>query len=378
MKTSIIVTALLLLLNNSFMHAQSNAVESSSTTLPGDNLNLNGVLNVFKESSSVQNFEIQLNDQTSKLNNLDLNKDGKVDYLRVHEKGSKKNHHLIIQAVLGEKDIQDVAVINITKKGDALARVQIVGDEALYGKNYIIEPKLETVASNDSTAAITNTNAGTTQITTNNYITNNNYQSTPGGFYNAWYWPSVSIMFAPAYVCWQSPFFWGYYPVWWNRCAPMMYGTYVGYWGHRNYYGSYCRGSYVACRSYRGYWRNNRTCSGYVLHNGGHNFHQGYAMGRNNGNWSRANWAGYGGFRNNRGGLRNTRNMNSGASMQGYHHAGNQNHYSGNSNGARISNYRSADHNGGGGGMRYGGGNYGGGHYGGGGGHYGGGGHGRH
>ena len=49
--------------------------------LPGDNLNLYAVLKSFQESETLEGFERTLNDESGKINNLDLDGDGKTDYI---------------------------------------------------------------------------------------------------------------------------------------------------------------------------------------------------------------------------------------------------------------------------------------------------------
>ena len=51
--------------------------------VPGDNFSLEGALELFKKSSSPEEFERLLNSSDSKVNNLDLNEDGFVDYIKV-------------------------------------------------------------------------------------------------------------------------------------------------------------------------------------------------------------------------------------------------------------------------------------------------------
>ena len=46
----------------------------------------------------------------------------------------------MLRAVLGRKEFQDVAVITVEKLRRNKIRIQIIGDQALYGKNYVIEP----------------------------------------------------------------------------------------------------------------------------------------------------------------------------------------------------------------------------------------------
>jgi hypothetical protein len=47
--------------------------------LPGDNLNLYAVMNLFQESETLEAFERSLNEENTRINNLDLNNDGYVD-----------------------------------------------------------------------------------------------------------------------------------------------------------------------------------------------------------------------------------------------------------------------------------------------------------
>ena len=51
--------------------------------LPGDNLDLYAVLTLFQKSKTIEAFEKSLNDEKTKINNLDLNLDKKVDFIKV-------------------------------------------------------------------------------------------------------------------------------------------------------------------------------------------------------------------------------------------------------------------------------------------------------
>jgi hypothetical protein len=197
--------------------------QSDSLGLPGDDLNLCGVLELFKTSKSPDDFEKALNKKDSKINNLDLNGDGKVDYLRVIDNVKGDAHAIIIRAVVSKTESQDVAVIEIEKKGDKNAQLQIVGDAELYGKDYIIEPKTEKAA------------------------TDKNWQGFAPQFVivNVWYWPCVSYLWYPDYVVWVSPWYYGYYPGWWYPWAPMPYYM---YYSHVYYYHDYY------------YWTNDYRC----------------------------------------------------------------------------------------------------------------------
>ena len=111
--------------------------------VPGDHFSLEGALELFKQSSSPEEFERSLNTADSKVNNLDLNGDGYIDYIRVHDRYERNVHAFIIQAVISEREVQDVAVITLEKLGNGKAVLQIIGDEDVYGVETIIEPTRE-------------------------------------------------------------------------------------------------------------------------------------------------------------------------------------------------------------------------------------------
>ncbi|MDQ3110828.1 MAG: hypothetical protein M3R17_13125 [Bacteroidota bacterium] len=180
--------------------------QSDSLGLPGDDLDLCGVLELFKASRSPDDFEKALNKKDTKINNLDLNADGKVDYLRVIDNSKGDAHALVIRAVISKTESQDVAVIELEKKGEKNAQLQIVGDQELYGKDYIIEPKAEKKTTDSD-----------------GYWKNLSPQFV---IVNVWYWPCVSYMWYPDYVVWVSPWYWGYYPGWYYPWAPMPYYMY--------------------------------------------------------------------------------------------------------------------------------------------------------
>ena len=52
--------------------------------LPGDNLNLYAVMKLFQESKTLEEFERNLNDEKSHINNLDQRKDGEAMFARIH------------------------------------------------------------------------------------------------------------------------------------------------------------------------------------------------------------------------------------------------------------------------------------------------------
>ena len=175
----------------------------------GDDFSLEGALEVFKQARSIEDFEFDINNQDRYVNNLDLNNDGRIDFIRVTDQSENRNVRLVVmQAILGRGDVQDVAVIAIEKTGRRSANLQIIGDEYLFGPDMIVEPS--DIASNQ-----------------------NRFDRGPNGdihisrhFVNVWYWPSVRSLFYSRYTYYRSPYYWGYYPPVWNPWRPYRYATY--------------------------------------------------------------------------------------------------------------------------------------------------------
>src|SRR4030095_12045809 len=113
---------------------------ADSTGLPGDNFSLQGALEMFKESKSIEEFEKKLNQKDNSVNNVDLDGNGKTDYIKVNDIVKENAHAIVLQVAVSKTENQDVAVIEIEKKGDASAMLQIIGDSVLYPKNTIVEP----------------------------------------------------------------------------------------------------------------------------------------------------------------------------------------------------------------------------------------------
>ncbi len=244
MKKFLSLTALLLA--GFASQAQSSAPSHpDSLGLPGDNLNLYAVMKLFQNSPTLEGFEKSLNAEDSKINNLDLNNDDKTDYIRVIDNVDKDVHHIVLQVPVSEKENQDVAVFIVEKNKKGEVDIQLIGDEDLYGKNYIIEPNYS-----DSTKATSTPNPGyvkqssttTTDASGNTTIVNNyTTQQTAA-------WPVVTYMFLPTYTIWVSPWRWGYYPPYWNPWTPWYWHQYYGY--HTNF-GVYYYGNYRYCSYYR-------------------------------------------------------------------------------------------------------------------------------
>jgi len=186
------------------------SAQEDSTGLPGDNFSLQGALEMFKQSSSVEDFEKRINTESNNVNNLDLNGDGEIDYIKVIDKADKDVHAFVLQVAVSETENQDIAVIELEKTGDTTAVAQIVGDEEIFGEQTIVEASDEGDEMDDNANTPANGPAA------------NLYES-DRVVVNVFFWPSVRFVYRPAYVPWVSPWRWRHYPGWWRPWRPFAW-----------------------------------------------------------------------------------------------------------------------------------------------------------
>ena len=190
-----------LMLMSSALWADETVTVSANSSDISEGLDLKVVAKLFAEAKNLEEFETMLNNPDSAFCNLDLNGDGQVDYLRVVETGEGSKRLIVLQAILAKDIYQDVASIYVEKdEAKNEVKVQIVGDEYVYGTNYIIEPV---------------------------YV----YRPV---IYD-WFWGT-------AWVAWYSPWYWGYYPSWWyvHSCwAHDWYWHHCYAWHHHHHHCSF-------------------------------------------------------------------------------------------------------------------------------------------
>jgi len=220
--------------------------------LPGDNLNLYAVMKLFQESETLEGFERNLNNENSRINNLDLNGDNLIDYITVQDYTDGDVHTIVLRVALNRNEFQDVAVFTVQKFRDGSVQIQLVGDEDLYGKNYIIEPIYDETPNPGYTG-------GASRRVTVNVV-----RTTP---YEVAVWPVVRYIYMPDYVVWRSSWYWGYYPSYWNPWRPYYWHYYYGYhynWYH-HYYNHYRHWDHYRYARYNDYYyRSVRAHSPYV------------------------------------------------------------------------------------------------------------------
>jgi hypothetical protein len=230
MKT--IVSSIIVLLVTAGMALKAQNRSEEYLGLPGDNLNLYAVMNLFQESQTLEEFEKNLNAEDSRINNLDLNNDNYVDYIMVTDYPDGDVHNIVLQVAMGPNEKQDVAVFTVQRFNNGSAQIQLIGDEALYGRNYIVEPIYDETP-----------NPGYTGRRARNRDT---YVRTT--YYEVAAWPMIQFIYEPYYSPWRSSWHWGYYPVYWHAWTPFYWHYYYGY--HHNYYPVYYS-HYRHCNTFR-------------------------------------------------------------------------------------------------------------------------------
>jgi hypothetical protein len=213
--------------------AQTDNQASSDTAmlgLPGDNLDLFAVLDLFQKSKTIEDFEKSLNDEKTGINNLDLDLNGKVDFIKVVTKQDGNDFTFILQDDINEKEVQDVAVILVSKDKDGKVSLQIVGDKDLYGKDYVVEPMpaAPVVTPNPAYTGSDPVTATPAAGTTTTVVV---VESTP----------IVQYVYSPVYVPYYPPYHYGFYPPYFTHYAVRVATVYRHnvYYHHVGYHGGY-------------------------------------------------------------------------------------------------------------------------------------------
>jgi uncharacterized membrane protein YgcG len=239
--------------------------DTASLGLPGDNLDLYAVLDLFLKSKTIEGFEKSLNDTKSKINNLDLDLDGKVDFIKVVTKKEDSNAYtFILQDAVSKTETQDVAVILVNRDKNKKISVQIVGDEDLYGKDYVIEPKTSPSPAVTANPAYVGSDPVTKDVPAS--TTTIVVQSAP----------IVQYVYSPVYVPYYPPYYYGYYPPYFAMATVIAVGIYRhnNWYHHGGYYGGHYGGHYgggntviINNHNQINHYNNTRNTSNQVQHN---------------------------------------------------------------------------------------------------------------
>ncbi len=203
--------------------------DRDSTGVPGENFSLQGALELFQKASSPEEFEKALNTQDNHVNNLDLNGDGDVDYVRVVASMKDDVHTFVLQVPVSETESQDIAVIELEKSGAENAVIQIVGDADIFGEQTILEPKGEGGDEEEGEG-----------VEQEQEVKGPFVGAAPAALLmprvvvNVWGWPCVRFVYAPGYRAWVSPWRWRAYPGWWRPWRPLAWRAFHPFWYRRH------------------------------------------------------------------------------------------------------------------------------------------------
>lgn len=228
MKT-LIATSVLIALLASGVSVMAQEQKEDYLGLPGDNLNLYAVMKLFQESKTLEEFEISLNNENSRINNLDLNNDNFIDYISVFDNVYGNVHNIVLQVAVNERERQDVAVFTVDRDNKGNVLIQLTGDEELYGKNYIIEPVFDDSVNGQTPNPGYTGNAKTINGRKVKVVRTTTVEIAT--------WPLITYIYLPDYVVWRSSWYWGYYPPYWSPWSPYSWHFYYGY--HYNWYDYY-------------------------------------------------------------------------------------------------------------------------------------------
>jgi|GEM_PF-3247191 len=174
---------------------ESEAEPQKEVIAKGDDFNLQTAIELFKKSENPANFEKALNTESNFVNNLDLNKDGETDYVKVIDRVNGSSHSIVMQVAVNDKENQDIAAILVEKSGASNAKLQIVGNDVIYGKEVVFEP-INAVEKKESNALFLASNATITV--------------------NVWAWPIIRHVYRVQYVPYVSPVRFEVYPNWYE------------------------------------------------------------------------------------------------------------------------------------------------------------------
>ena len=135
MKKIFYLFGLLILLNScgsNGNNGQGNNVSIQSTSLPG--FNVNNFANLVRKTTNPSQIENEINQDGNDVNNLDLNKDGKVDFLKV----SESENRIQVTDDVDENNSVNVATLTVNKNqaDPNTADMQIQGNPSYCGQDY--------------------------------------------------------------------------------------------------------------------------------------------------------------------------------------------------------------------------------------------------
>ena len=173
----------------------------------GEDFDLEALPGVLEKVNDFEALEKAINEEGNDVNNLDLDKNGEVDYVLIQMENEGDTYIAYLRVAMSETEYQDVATIEMEKQSSVTATFQIVGDEALYGKDYILEPEGGVVDISESSSNTSGGKGGPSP-----------YIIPPP--------PAVRVsvcvgVFRPGFVLFVSPYGFHVRPVWFRPWRPL-------------------------------------------------------------------------------------------------------------------------------------------------------------
>ena len=103
-----------------------------------DGLNLQAVTDLATKVKTAEEFETKLNEKGNNINNLDLNEDDKVDYIKVTEINQGKQYGFSLTTELSndKNEEQELCVIQFEQGADKQVTVETHGNSNIYGSHH--------------------------------------------------------------------------------------------------------------------------------------------------------------------------------------------------------------------------------------------------
>jgi hypothetical protein len=107
--------------------------------LPADareGLDLATIGSLVETAENAEALEKQLNDPERGIHNLDLDRNGQVDFVKVEEFGAGDSRGLMLAAHLADGTAEEVATIDVEKVSESEAKLEVRGAEPVYGPGH--------------------------------------------------------------------------------------------------------------------------------------------------------------------------------------------------------------------------------------------------
>jgi len=184
----------------------------------GQDFDLEALPGIMEQVSTLEELEKSINESENNINNLDLDNNGEVDYILIQEEAEGDTHIAFLRVAMAEDEFQDVATIEMEKQSSTEATFQIVGDPALYGDDYILEPE-----------------GGVVDISASGAESEDNYNPGHGPSAPVYIMPPPAVrvticvgVFSPGYMVFVSPYGFSVRPVWFRPWHPMGRSSFRG------------------------------------------------------------------------------------------------------------------------------------------------------